>query len=80
MSKDVSERVRECILMRQKLKLLDMERLDSIKVLIEKMNEFVKGGGSETGRIRIVEIGKTLEYRFVATAGKESALILKGKR
>ena len=77
MSKDISDRVKECILMRQKLKLFEIERLDGIETLIKKMNEFIKGGPSETGYIKFPEIKRTLEYRFVATKGKDSVIILR---
>ena len=63
--KTVSDRVKECITLRQELMKLNIDHFPGFQKLYDDMNFYVKEGIAVSGKIYVDEIEREVEYRLV---------------
>ena len=75
--KNVEERVKDCVVIRGKLRELGLEGTLNLGPLFLEMNEFVRDGQTRSGAIPMPEIERVLVYELKSKVGRESYVVLK---
>lgn len=75
--KDITERIREVTEIYTKLKELGIHRrFESLEQFYKICEDYAKNGVSASGKIKLPEIDRKLEYIFTTRNGKESVVKL----
>jgi hypothetical protein len=78
--KTVEQRLKDCIVLRQKLQELNVSHIVTVPQFVHDMNTFVKDGTDCIDRVFIPEMQRYMEYTLLSTVGTESKIMLTLKK